>query len=312
MKKIIFSLFAFAALLAVSCNNKQNPQTPDGDNPADYNYEKPKMAAPANLETHFSMLVDLKEPQLGMKNKKGQVDKVRSITFPPGYTGIIDFEQDGPKEVPFRVVESTRAKTKVEFYVGDIFEAMDVLWDESNAITVEAKLGTVIVPLLGVLEQPAVSVIAYVQDVCRNWEVVETIISMTGDDVPANLAVSKTFVGCDLNAMIKYVKEGGITVDPIGEGYNVKKLMLDPSGKFGVFYENRDPSYGEYKLNGNSFSYTINNDQLKALAGEVSGIMNIVNGFGRLELNANLTDSKGKKYAANAILKLQTEANPWD
>ncbi len=306
MKKIIISIFALAAVLVVSCDKQPQP-APDGDNPAEYNYEKPKIAAPANLDTHFSMIVDPGLPQTGMKNTRGLFDKVKNITFPPGHTGIIEFEQDGPKEVPFKVVESTRAMTKVEFQTSGIIQSISASWNDDNVITLEAKLGTVVVPLSGRLEVPASSFVAYVQDVCRNWDVVETIVRVTGDDVPADLGVSKTFTGCDLNKIVDYVIDKGIKVDPVGSEYNIKKLMLDPSGKFGVFYEGRDPSYGVYKLQGNKFSYTIANDQLKALAGEVTGKLSIINSFGRLELNATLHDVNGKHYAGEAILKLQPE-----
>jgi hypothetical protein len=88
--------------------------------------------------------------------------------------------------------------------------------------------------------------------------------------------------------------------------------MIDPSGKFAIFFQGMDPYYGDYTLKGDSFSYsfTFYDEDNPVIAGSARGRLSIAKGYGRMELNSDLKDNKGSAYSVNVILKLKPETKP--
>lgn len=306
MKKIL-SLLAFAAVLFVSCNKQQKPQSEEEDL-FDTSYSVARLDAPANLDYHFSMVVDPALPQEGMKNPSGEPDRVTEITLPPGLTGIVVFEKAGPKEINFTVVES-KVGVGILFQTTGAFQSLLVTGVGGDSISVTASVDGVDVPLTGKVQiDPEPS--PYRQDVCRNWIIEETILAVTGDNIPAELSVAKKFNNCNISEMVGFAIEKGVNIEPVGTEYDVRVLMIDPCGKFGIFFEGKDPYYGDFTLKGDTFSYHFTQfdaDDNPYMAGTVTGQLRIVNNYGRLEINAVVNDSSGKYYSVSATFKMSPQ-----
>ena len=108
MKKIL-SILAFAAVVCVACTKGDN----NGGTPTGSDYTTPQLPAPSNQSNHFTLTVDNTKSQPGMTNPSGNSDKVKGITVPPGTSGVVEFENDGPQS--FNFVTSTKVSAGAVF-----------------------------------------------------------------------------------------------------------------------------------------------------------------------------------------------------
>lgn len=301
MKKII-GILAVAATMFIACDKEQK----QGGNPADYNYDTPKLPAPQNQENHFGMTVNQAQAQDGMHNPDGVLAKVTEVNVPPGNTGTVEFDDGkGPREFNYTV---SKVAGGTSFLLDNVFEKLEVVSVDGKNVSLVATLENLRIPLNGTLQtEPPYT--PYIQDVCRDWEVVETILSVTGDGIAAELGVGKKFDGCALTEISHYLVDKGVKIQPLSQGYDVKKILIDPAGKFSIFFWGADPYSGNFTLKGTSFSYDFKyfEDDNPLLSGKAIGKLTVTNGFGRLEVKSEgLKDSSGKKYQVNAIFKLKT------
>ena len=317
MKKIL-GFMAVAALMIVGCG-----KDPNGSGS---NYKNPLLSAPYNQKDHFHFIVDDADPQTGMQNPDGQQDKIKGVTFPPGSSGVAEFETAGPKPFDFSVEEPSKA-AKLTIVSGTVFtvkKGLNVIkkfiislgkplksGGEGEGATLTVFVGDKAVTLLGtIVAEPEYT--PYRQDVCRNWTIEETIVAVRGEDIPADLGVGKKFQKCDLSEISNYLVEKGVKIKALGQDYNVNKIMIDPSGKFGIFFQGKDPYYGDYTLKGTEFEYkfTYFEEDNPILAGTAKGKLTATNGYGRLQVKSDMKDNSGKAYSVDLIFKLKSDKAP--
>lgn len=315
MKKIL-GIFAVAAMMFVACDKDSK-----GGKSSDSDYSKPKLSAPANPNNNFTFQVNQAEPQTGMKNPDGADDCLLEIAFPPGSSGVANFENAGAREIQFSVEEPTRAglnklKSGTVFHVTNWKKGISSftinigdLKSSGEEVTLTATINGSNILLKGTL-LPEQEYTPFRQDVCRNWEIEETIVSVKGDEIPADLGVGRKFPGCKLDEISEHLVDKGVKIETLGSEYNVSKIMISPSGKFAIFFSGKDPYYGDYTLKGTDFSYNfkIFEEDNPILAGTARGKLSVSNGFGRLEVNSDLKDNSGKSYSINVIFKMKPEA----
>ncbi len=304
MKKVI-GILAVAMMALAACNKDQTGST--------------SIPAPTNPDNHFHFIADPSAPQNGMKNQAGEDDKLMTLTISPGRSGVIQYEKAGTKGFDFEVTRPTRAvsvQTGVKFAIKGLgpvkqVAVRDITTRSIVEATLEVTVGSQVVMITGtIVEEPPYTGLR--QDLCRNWEIEETILAVKGDGISAELGVGKKFTGCKLEEISEYMVEKGVKVETLGSDYNVAKIMIDPSGKFAIFFQGMDPYYGDYTLKGDSFSYsfTIYDEDNPVIAGSARGRLSIAKGYGRMELNSDLKDNKGSAYSVNVILKLKPETKP--
>lgn len=310
MKKVL-GILAVAALALVACTKDPTGGT---------DYTKPTLPAPPNADYHFTFIANSSDAQSGMKNPDGQTDKIKTITAPPGSTGVVVFEKAGAKDFEFSVVDPTRAlKAGVEFWTKRIspirqitVKSIFIPKSSGQEATLEVLVGDASVILTGLIveEEPYTP---YRQDVCRNWLVEETIIKVTGESIDKKLGAGVRFDGCNLSAISQtLVTDYNVKINTLGSEYDIRKIMIDPSGKFGIIFQGKEPYYGDYTLKGTSFSYNFtfyedDDENNPILAGAATGKLTATNGYGRLEIKSDLKDNSGKKYSVDVILKMKSD-----
>ena len=316
MKKFL-GFLAVAALMIVACD-----KDPNGGKSSDYNYKNPKLSAPVNPINHFTFEVSSTEPQdqEGLKNPDGADDCLLSVTFPPGTSGVANFQNAGAKEIQFKMEDPTsKASSKVKsgtvFVVKNWKNSITKFTIQTLGLKSSGEKANLVATVDGkdiyldgvIVAEPEYT--PFRQDVCRNWTIEETIVAVRGEDIPADLGVGKKFEKCDLNEISSYLVEKGVKIKTLGKDYNVNKIMIDPSGKFGIFFQGKDPYYGDYTLKGTEFEYkfTCYEKDNPILAGTAKGKLTTTNGFGRLQVKSDMKDNTGKAYSVDLIFKLKSE-----
>ena len=313
MKKIL-GIMAVAAMMFIACDKESN-----GGKSSDYNYKTPKMSAPSNPDNHFTFEVNQAQSQNGMKNPEGADDCLLTVTFPPGTSGVANFQNAGAKEIEFSVEDPSKANAKVKsgtvFYVRNWSNSVTKFTIQTLGLKSAGQEATLVATVNGtdislsgtIVDEPDYT--PFRQDVCRNWTIKETIISVKGEEIPAEVGVGKKFDGCNLYAITDYLVKAGVKIKTLGQEYTVTKIMIDPSGKFGLFFSGKDPYYGDYTLKGTDFKYEfkIYDEDNPILAGTATGKLSIANSYGRLEVNSDLKDNSGKNYSTNIIFKMESE-----
>lgn len=303
MKKIL-GMLSFAAMILVACEEENGGNTQD---PADYNYTQPRLEAPANVENHFGMSVDQSKPQDGMKNPEGQVAKTTEVNVPPGNTGTVQFDDNKPpREFNYQVSKVAAGTTLI---TDRVFKQLELSTVDEGAVTMKVTLrDNKVVELQGNLLPEAAPYTPYRQDVCRTWEVETTfvIIKMNGKTVLDG--VGGRFEGCKLSEISKEIVEKGVKIKALSSDYDVRKVMIDPCGKFGIFFEGKEPYYGDYTLKGTEFSYELQfyEEDNPVLSGKATGKLIATNGKGRLSFSADMKDSAGDKYTVDITLVMTT------
>ena len=304
MKKIL-GLLSVAAMMLIACDEENGG---NGQDPADYNYSEPRVAAAPNQADHFGMSVDQTKPQDGMKTPEGQVEKTTEVNVPPGNSGTVQFT-DGkpPREFNYTVSKVAAGTT---FITDKVFKQLEISSVEDGSVVLKATMpDNKVVELSGqFIPEPAYT--PYRQDVCRTWVVEETLLAITVDG-KSILGVGGKFNGCKLSKISEKLSEKGVNVTVLPSDYDVTKIMIDPCGKFGIFFQGRDPYYGNYTLKGTEFTYDFTyyegqGDDNPVIAGSATGKLWAINGYGRLNLKSDMADKSGKKYTVDITLKMKT------
>lgn len=304
MKRFLF-LTAFAAVLCMSCIKHPVDPVPE-DESIEYNYSEPKIEAPANQLNHFSAYIDPSLSQEGMKNPAGEADKIIDITLPPGLTGIVEFEKAGPQAIDFQYVGS-KISAGVTFQTTGAFQFLTITGIDGDQISMSAKVDGADVNLNGTV-RPEPEYSCYRQDVCRNWLIEETFLEIRGEGVSQQLGAGLRFNGCSLSEITKEVSvKSGLNLDPLDPEYDIKKIMIDPSGKFGLIFQGAAPYYGDYTLKGTTMTYNLPHGEQPQFAGTAFGKLTSTNGYGRLEIKADIKEDTGKKYSVGVIFKMKSE-----
>ena len=262
---------------------------------------------PANHKSHFSFSVNSSSSQDGMINPNGEVDKVQEITIPAGRTGVVVFAHSGPKALDVNDVSHALTVGTV-FSPTSVFSKLEVMSINNQNITLKVSVNGKTVTLPGVI-LPEPTYTPFRQDVCRNWEIEETFITVK--EISTAAGYSQRFTGCKLDVISTDLVDKGVKIKTLSSEYNVSKIMISPSGKFAIFFSGKDPYYGDYTLKGTDFTYKFNyyekDEDNPLIAGEASGKLWVANGYGRLEVNSDLKDNSGKSYSINIIFKMTTE-----
>ena len=298
MKKIL-GMLAVAALLMVACD-KENHGSQGDISSSDYT--TPRLPAPNNAENHFGMSVDQSRPQDGMKTPEGNPAKIAEINLPPGNTGSVSYNDNkAPRAFDYQV---SKVASGISFQC-NIFERIDITAIEGKTISLTVRQNGEEIALSGTLkDEPAYT--AYRQDVCRTWAVEKTFIILKVDGRTVINGVGGQVDGCDLSEITRKLIENGVKIDALSSDYNVKKVMIDPCGKFGIFFYGADAYYGDYTLKGTDFSYkfTFCDEDNPVIAGEATGKLIANNKDARLSITADMQDNSGKKYNVEVTLVL--------
>ena len=305
MKRFLF-LTAFAAVLCMSCIKHPVDPVPE-DESIEYNYSEPKIETPANQLNHFSAYIDPALPQEGMKNPAGEADKIIDITLPPGLTGIVEFEKAGPQAIDFQYVGS-KVSAGVTFQTAGALQSLTISGIDGDQISMCAKVDGADVNLNGTV-RPEPEYSCYRQDVCRNWLIEETYLEVRGEGVSQQLGAGIRFEGCSLHAITEELNEKyGLKIDTLDPAYDIRKIMIDPSGKFGLIFQGAAPYYGDYTLKGTTMTYNLPHGEQPQFAGTAFGKLTSTNGYGRLEIKADISENTGKKYYVGVIFKMKSDS----
>ena len=314
MKKIL-GIMAVAAMMLIACDKDPN----GGKSPSGSNYKNPTLDAPENNpDNYFTLTTDQVDPQTGIVNPSNEPDKILGVTIPRGGTGVMDFENAKAKSFEFAVDPPTKLNiaSGIRIRIKGLGKIKQFVLKFSptkaagQKATMEVTVGDQVVMVsCTIVDGSALS--AYLQDVCRNWEIEETILKVSGEGINKSLAGGVKFTGCNLSEISgTLVRDYGVKINTLGTEYDVKKIMIDPSGKFGIIFQGKDPYYGDYSLKGTTFSYNFKyvDEDNPIIAGSASGKLTATNGYGRLEVNCDdMKDSSGKKYKVNVVFKMTSE-----
>ena len=310
MKKLLYFLAA-ASVMLVACDKTEKT-----------NYTA-QLNEPEGRVDHATLLFDKSDAPTVTNPVTAEQDKLEGITFTSGTadpekgygdgstgnTGMMMLENGGPVGMVFSVnaaVSKVRANTVYAVSGVGAFSLESVdgkkvsvgFTDPSGAkSTLKATLA----------EEPKQT--SVMKDACRVWNVVETTVSVKeGTAVP----VAGTYTGCNLYGIVASLRDKGVNIKSIGQGYEVMRVIFTEAGNFSILFAAEPAFYGDYKFSGTKFTYDFDYyEDCPVIAEEASGDFSVVNGFGRLELNATLKDNAGKSYEVQTILKLQEE-KPFD
>ena len=291
MKKL-FALISFAAILFVGCNKKESsislPLAPNKDN-------------------HTTIRFSDENPPV--QNPDGNSDKLVWAAISSGVKGVAGFKTyDKAVEFDYQIATRVSAGTCYRIkHVGDfVIESI-----EGDVIKFKfyPEGSSAFINLEGTFDDEPYADNA----LCRDWTVEETIITVKGDGISADLGVAKSFKpGCDIAAISRYLREKGVNIDEQDEARNVTGITLFETGKFAIFFKGIEPYYGDFSLGSDGkftydFKFYDNDDPI--IAGNAEGSFTLVKGpKGRLEITGTMKDNDDKAYSATLIFVLQPSA----
>ena len=293
MKKI-FALFAVAALVLVGCNKKDGKM--DGQLPT-----------PPNKENHFTVTVNADVPA---PNPDGDDDKVKGLGISSGNTAFVNYQIYGKAIATYEAEIDSKVSAGSSFHVDRVgtFTIVQIVDNWATIKFVPDGNPEGLVEFTGdfVTEPYADS------EFCRDWTVDETIITVTGKGINDDLGVAKSFKGCSIHEISKYLREKDVNIDEQPESYSVTRLVLFETGEFAILFKGEKPFYGPFTLGkSGEFSYDFTAEDASfdednpIIAGSASGSFVLPgNGKGRLEINCNLESKDKKAYTANVIFFL--------
>lgn len=91
----------------------------------------------------------------------------------------------------------------------------------------------------------------------RTWIVEKTVLSATGEDVPAGLGIAHAEPGCDLPGIQAYLASHDVEIDADLDGYTVRDVTFTEAGTFLIRFTGQDDFVGDYTLGKDgTFRYT--------------------------------------------------------
>ena len=138
---------------------------------------------------------------------------------------------------------------------------------------------------------PATDNPAFQNKLYRTWIVEKTIISATGEDVPAGLGIAHAEPGCDLPGIQASLATHGVEIDADLEGYTVQDVTFTEAGTFLIRFTGQDDFVGDYALeNDGSFRYTFSEltPGNEIIAGSADGLVSLDEETGRCQVSVDI------------------------
>ena len=266
MKKVFVYAMGLAALLAVSCNNKDNSATPE---------------APATQE--WAQLIKFSEPvQIGAY-------AFQSVELTESSRYIAEY-----------VTSKASAGANILYgkytYANGTFtlDGLGSLKIDGNQVTINpSSAGGSPVQVPATITRPSAKDQTAV-NACRNWSISKIIIGISGKTKDGNTVEGdKMFNKLDLKEFADFAKRIGLEIsdedlEKISK-YNVKEICMTSAGSFVVEFASVDPFYGTLSLNGSNFTFTLSPDDFPILSGgKITGTLNFSGSTCILEAAASL------------------------
>lgn len=266
MKKVFVYAMGLAALLAVSCNNKDNSANPE---------------APATQE--WAQLIKFSEPvQIGAY-------AFQSIELTESSRYIAEY-----------VTSKASAGANILYgkytYANGTFtlDGLGSLKIDGNQVTINpSSAGGSPVQVPANITRPSAKDQTAV-NACRNWSISKIIIGISGKTKDGNTVEGdKMFNKLDLKEFADFAKRIGLEIsdedlEKISK-YNVKEICMTSAGSFVVEFASVDPFYGTFSLNGSNSTFTLSPDDFPILSGgKITGTLNFSGSTCILEAAASL------------------------
>lgn len=267
MKKVFVYAMGLAALLAVSCNNKDNSANPE---------------SPATQE--WAQLIKFSEPvQIGAY-------AFQSVELTESSRYIAEY-----------VTSKASAGANILYgkytYAANGTFTLDGLGSlkiDGNQVTINpSSAGGSPVQVPATITRPSAKDQTAV-NVCRNWSISKIIIGISGKTKDGNTVEGdKMFNKLDLKEFADFAKRIGLEIsdedlEKISK-YNVKEICMTSAGSFVVEFASVDPFYGTFSLNGSNFTFTLSPDDFPILSGgKITGTLNFSGSTCILEAAASL------------------------
>ena len=251
MKKVFVFVMGLAALLAVSCNNKDNSTDP---------------VAPATQEL-------------------AQVLKFSN----PVQIGAYAFQSIELTEASRYIAEYTESKAsagasilygKYTYSNGTFnLDGLGSLKVDGNKVTINPSVagGSAVEAQATVTHPSAKDQTAL--NACRNWTISKIIIGISGKTKDGNtVAGDKMFNKLDFKEFADFAKRIGLEISDKDlekiTKYDVKEICMTSAGSFVVDFSAANPFYGAFNLNGSNFTFTLSQDDFPVLSGgKISGTL---------------------------------------
>ncbi len=244
MKKVFVYAMGLAALLAVSCNNKDNSANPE---------------APATQE--WAQLIKFSEPvQIGAY-------AFQSVELTESSRYIAEY-----------VTSKASAGANILYgkytYANGTFtlDGLGSLKIDGNQVTINpSSAGGSPVQVPATITRPSAKDQTAV-NACRNWSISKIIIGISGKTKDGNTVEGdKMFNKLDLKEFADFAKRIGLEIsdedlEKISK-YNVKEICMTSAGSFVVEFASVDPFYGTFSLNGSNSTFTLSPDDFPILSG---------------------------------------------
>lgn len=266
MKKVFVYAMGLAALLAVSCNNKDNSANPE---------------APATQE--WAQLIKFSEPvQIGAY-------AFQSVELTESSRYIAEY-----------VTSKASAGANILYgkytYANGTFtlDGLGSLKIDGNQVTINPSSagGSPVQVPATITRSPAKDQTAV--NACRNWSISKIIIGISGKTKDGNTVEGdKMFNKLDLKEFADFAKRIGLEIsdedlEKISK-YNVKEICMTSAGSFVVEFASVDPFYGTFSLNGSNFTFTLSPDDFPILSGgKITGTLSFSGSTCILEAAASL------------------------
>ncbi len=257
MKKVLVYVMGLAALLAVSCNNKDNSATPE---------------APATQE--LAQVIKFSEPvQIGTYAFQS-VELTESSRYIAEYVNIAEY-----------VTSKASAGANILYgkytYANGTFtlDGLGSLKIDGNQVTINpSSAGGSPIQVPATINRPSAKDQTAV-NACRNWGISKIIIGISGKTKDGNTVEGdKMFNKLDLKEFADFAKRIGLEIsdedlEKISK-YNVKEICMTSAGSFVVEFASVDPFYGSFSLNGSNFTFILSEGDFPVLSGgKISGTL---------------------------------------
>lgn len=280
MKKLFVIALSAMALLAVSCNNKNNPEQP---------------SAPAT---------------------KDLAQVIRFST--PLVVGAYNFQSIELTEASRFIAEYTQTKAvlsemdvlfgKFTFSNGVFnLEGLGTMKIEGNTVTLDPSAAGGSPVQVQATITPTSSSDPNVQSASRNWKVSKVIVGITGKtESGKTVGGEKIFSSLDLGAIGKWAKQEGLTIKDEDMAtlvkYNVTEVCLTAAGSFVVDFTQADPIHGQYNLSSTNLSINLAKDQIPFLSdGKITGTLQFAGNTCTAELKTGIVYNNVNYTATLAI-----------
>ena len=250
MKKLFVYALSAVALLAVSCNNKNNPVQPSAPATKDL-AQVIKFSAPLTVGAYSFQSIELTE----------------ASRFIAEYTQT----------------KAILSETDVLFgkftFSNGVFEleGLGSMKIEGNTVTLNPSTAGGGPVQAQATITPTSSSDPNVQSASRNWKITKVIVGITGKtDAGKDVGGEKIFSSLDLGEVAKWAKIEGLTISDEDMAtlaqYNVTEVCLTAAGSFVVDFSQAKPIHGNYNLATTNLSINVGKDQIPFLAdGKITG-----------------------------------------